>query len=210
MLWLFFALPTKQDFVREYYYSYDLITCVVWVVEVILDVVYFTGLVSLDSTARAVGDEKNWIPSPHPRQRKRIQIESHDDEANNPEANDDVCDNVVVSALFCNDSDEYRPHSLVVELILALYYTLDSFTASIMKLKGIDREDEHLAVDCMINAAGYLYITIRQYREWKERRRKSRSLANPLTKTNSFDTHIMIKSSSSSSGGIAHGYRSED
>eukprot|EP01082_Thalassiosira_pseudonana_P011292 g10793.t1 g10793 contig4:2575437-2576147(-) len=203
MLWLIFLYPydpDSEDFVHENYYSYDLITCVVWVVEVMLDVAYYIGLLSLDATGDDNGEEKDGTEMTHQ------YTDFQDENILHIQPNNRKHDNHVVIALFCNDSDECRPQSLVVELILALYFMIDSLTVSVLQLRDINREDEHLTLDVMINAAAYLYITIRQYREWKERREKSGRSANPMvTKTSRLGrpTHIMLKSSSSSSGGIA-------
>ena len=149
--------PLSRDFVREHYYSYDLITCAVWVLEVTLDVIYFLGFLNIK--------EHLHHRHPFPFQDLNLQPKELDDLLD--EGCCHHCQCGVVDNLFCNE--QCRPLSLLVEMILATYFLIDSMAVSAMELREIQREDEHLTVDVIINAAAYLYITVRQLKEWRER-----------------------------------------
>ncbi len=87
---------------------------------------------------------------------------------------DSMCCNSFENTV-CTD-EQCRTHSLFIEFVFSIYFLGDSITMSKMELREIRREDEHLTLDVMINAAAYLYITIRQYSEWNQRRKRRLNL----------------------------------
>ena len=150
-----------------------------------MDVIYFLGFLGLrdgvvfgaDNSSSFHSEPQQYQSSQPPQQHLP---QSHDqvahplqelyaDEEQNQLPHDSTCCHGMNSVV---SSEECRTHSLYLELILAVYFLNDSAYRSSMELREIDREDENLTLDVMINAAAYLYITIRQYKEWKNERRR--------------------------------------
>lgn len=189
--------PRSQDFVRRHYYVYDLITCIVWVFEMAMDVLYYIGLlgnrrrkiqftksqgndISSVLNRTMVQDPNCEIVRDSGQQPKQILSDPHtipsltkyntqNGEERNSLLQDSMCCQSFENAA-CTD-EQCRTHSLFIEFVFSVYFLGDSITMSKMELREIRREDEHLTLDVIINAAAYLYITIRQYREWTQRRR---------------------------------------
>mmetsp|Transcript_17081 Transcript_17081/g.34774 ORF Transcript_17081/g.34774 Transcript_17081/m.34774 type:complete len:265 (+) Transcript_17081:149-943(+) len=194
--------PRSQDFVRRNYYVYDLITCIVWVLEMAMDVSYYIGLLGSRrrkkqytnnqgddissvlnqtmvqdpkcETVRDSGQQpKQILPDPHMIP-SLTENNSQDEDDRNSLLQQSICCQSFENAA-CTD-EQCRTHSLFIEFVFSVYFLGDSITMSEMELREIRREDEHLTLDVIINAAAYLYITIRQYREWNQRRRRRLNL----------------------------------